>query len=358
MRQTRETLEQNLAERGCWQVAQRDDSRVARRVSRKPVIDGVYRLDDGARLDDCFSFLHELGVIELLGDVQGRAVQRQMVPYVQDVLLYSLKTLLGSERRNALPALRFRDAALMRLGGVNAHQGRHGVCQRGAAPRQGPRTTGPSCPEAVAENLVQLHRRDLEAGCNGAIRALTRTGVWAAKSTGSVDATDLDTTAQYADCGHGTRQRQRTDTRGQVHEIEVTIYGWKLIVLIDSRPTIPLAGKVVPIHEPEGRSRRALVTQARTNVAGHARLHKVVVERGLLDGVNLWWLDQQGMTCVVPAKAHLAVTADARAQAAAGEGLTSGRRGHTSRQGQGRAARTERLATEVVGITGLTTDDP
>jgi hypothetical protein len=53
----------------------------------------------------------------------------------------------------------------------------------------------------------------------------------------------------------------------------------------------------------------------------------------------------------------MAVTADARAQAAAGEDLTVGRRVHTVRHGQGKAAWTERLETEVVGITGLTTYD-
>jgi hypothetical protein len=86
MRQTRETIEPNLAERVCWQVAQRDDARVARRLYRKQVIDGVYRWDEGAVLDDFFYVLHELGVIELLGDARGRAVQRQMGPYVQYVL--------------------------------------------------------------------------------------------------------------------------------------------------------------------------------------------------------------------------------------------------------------------------------
>ena len=100
---------------------------------------------------------------------------------------------------------------------------------------------------------------------------------------------------------------------------------------------------------------RALITQARANLAGYARLHKVVFDKGFLDGTDLWWLDQQGRCRVVPAKANLAVTADARAQAAAGEGITRGRRGHTVRHGQGRAARTERLETEVVGMTGLTT---
>ena len=67
--------------------------------------------------------------------------------------------------------------------------------------------------------------------------------------------------------------------------------------------------------------------------------------------------NQQGITCVVPAKANMAVTADARAQASAGDAITVGRRAHTVRHGQGNTARTERLETEVVGITALTTYD-
>ena len=122
------------------------------------------------------------------------------------------------------------------------------------------------------------------------IRALAQTGVLAPKVTGIVDATDLETTAQYEGCGQVTRKRKMTDKRGKVHEIEVTVYGFKLIILIEARTKIPLAGKVVPIHEHEVLSMRALVTQARTNLAGYARLHKVVFDRGFLDGVDLWWL--------------------------------------------------------------------
>jgi hypothetical protein len=114
---------------------------------------------------------------------------------------------------------------------------------------------------------------------------------------------------------------------------------------------------VVPSQEHEVLSTRALVTHARTNLAGDARLHQVVFDRGFWDGVDLWWLDQHGLLFVVPAKDHMAVTIDAQAQAAAGEGVTMGRRAHTVRHGQGRAARTERLETAVVGIAGLTTDD-
>jgi Transposase DDE domain len=358
MVQTRETIAQNLAERLCWQAARRHDARVARRLYRKQVVDGVYQLDEGALLDDFFYCLQQLGVVDWLDDVQGTAVQRQMVPCVQYVLLYGLKTLLGIESMQALPALLFSDEVLMRLVGFTAHQVRHGVCQRGAAKREGPRTRGPICPDALADNIVKLNLRDLESLFNSVIQALAKTGVLAAKITGIVDATDLETTAQYEGCGHVTRTRQITDKRGQGHELEVTVYGWKLMVLIDARTKIPLAGKVVPIHEPEVLSMRALVTQARTNLAGSARLHKVVFDKGFLDGVDLWWLDQRGITFVVPAKANMAVTADAQAQAAAGEGVTIGRRVHTVRHGQGRTAWSERLETEVVGIAGLTTDDP
>ena len=245
----------------------------------------------------------------------------------------------------------------MRLVGFNAHQVRYGVCQRGTAQRQGPRLTGPLGSDALADNIVKLNVRDLDALCNGVIRALAKAGVFAAKVTGIVDATDLETTAAYEGCGQVTRQRKITDTRGKVHAIEVTVYGWKVIILIEARPKIPLAVKVVPIPEPEVLSRRALVTQARTNLAGHARLHTVVFDRGFLDGVKLWWLDQRGITFVVPAQDNLAATVDARAQAAAGAGMAIGRRAHTVRHGQGKTAWTERLETEVVGITGLMTYD-
>jgi hypothetical protein len=95
MGQTPDEITQNLAERLCWQVTQRDDSRVARRLYRKQVVDGVYRLDEGAVLDDFFHFLQAIGMMALLEQVHGAAIQQEMVPFVQYVLLYGVKTLLG-----------------------------------------------------------------------------------------------------------------------------------------------------------------------------------------------------------------------------------------------------------------------
>ena len=148
-----------------------------------------------------------------------------MVPFVQSSLLYSLRILFGIASMNALPALLLRDGALMRLAGCKAHQVRHGVCQRGAAPRQGPRTRGPLCPDALADDIVKLNGRDLEAWSNSLIRALAKIRIFGKKVTGIVAATDLEKTAQDEDGGPVTRIRKTADKRGNVHAIEVTVSG-------------------------------------------------------------------------------------------------------------------------------------
>jgi hypothetical protein len=68
MKQTREGIAQNLAERFCWPASRRDDTRIARRLYRKQVVDGVYQLDEGALLDDFLYFLEQLGVIDWLSE--------------------------------------------------------------------------------------------------------------------------------------------------------------------------------------------------------------------------------------------------------------------------------------------------
>ena len=318
-------------------------------------MDGVYRLDEGARLDDFFHVLQAIGVMVLLEAAHGAAVHRQMVPFVQYVLLYSMKTLFGMERINALPSLLFSDEALMQLVGFNAQQVRQGICRRGATKRQGERLPGPICPDTLANNIVKWNLRDLEAVFNGSIRALAKAGVFGAKVSGHCRWHGSGDHSALHGCGQVTRTVRSEDTRGRMHEIEVTVYGWKVFLLIDAATKMPLAVNVGQIQEHEALWTRALVTQARLNLQGYARLHKVVFDKGFLDGTTLWWLDQQEITFVVPAKTNMAVTADARAQAAADEGLTVGRRVHTVRHGQGKTARTERLETEVVGIPGLTT---
>jgi hypothetical protein len=355
MRQTHDEITQNLAERLCWQVARRDAARLARRLYRKPLVAGVYRWDEGAVLDAFCHFLDHVGGKALLAEVRGTPIPRERRPFVQDVWRYGLKTLFGLERIQALPALLFSDEALMPWVGLNAQQVRDGVCQRGTTTRQGERALGPIGPDTLAQNSVQGDLRPLAAGFNGASRALGQASVVGQQVTGMAAGPEVETTGREAGGGQATRQRRIEDTRGQGHEIAVTVYGWTVLRWMATQIPLAVQGGPLQAHEPHWP--RALVTQARAHLAGAARLHPVVVDQGFVDGTDLWWLDQQEMRFVVPAKANLAVTADARAPAAVGAGLTRGRRVHTVRHGQGQAAYPARLATEVVGLTALITDD-
>jgi hypothetical protein len=150
--------------------------RLARRLYRKPDVDGVYRLDEGALLDGFFPFLRALGGMVLRADVHGTAIQREILPYVLLVLCYGRKMLFGIERIHALLALLSSEEALKQLVGFKAQRVRAGVCQRGAAKRQWAREPGPICPETLAKQIVRLNWRGLESVCNGASRALAQAG--------------------------------------------------------------------------------------------------------------------------------------------------------------------------------------
>lgn len=354
--QSKEDVTTNLVERLDWRFARRDESRIARRLWKKQAVDAIYSLEEGAILDEFVHFLDEIGVVPRWQALQGDGIKREMVDFFQYVMLYGMKTLFGIEGMNALPDLLLSDEAAMRLAGFNAVQIRDGICQRSHEKRQGDKPPGPLCPDTLADNIVKLSLGAMEAFFNGVVQDLAKARVFAQQVTGILDGTDLETTARYEGCGQATRKRKITDKRGKVREIEVTVYGWKLLVMIEVRTKLPLAAKVVPIQDHEATLTRELVSQARANLAPHARLSRVVFDRGFLDGADLWWLAQQDLGFVVPAKANMRVTADAQALAAAGTGVVA-RRGHTVAHGQGKHRWTERLETEVVGIAALTTYD-
>jgi hypothetical protein len=82
----------------------------------------VYRLDKRALLEDFFYFLPELAALNLMNHVQGKAVQREMVPCVQYLWLHGLKTLLTVDRVNALPTWLFSAEVRMQVVGFKAQR--------------------------------------------------------------------------------------------------------------------------------------------------------------------------------------------------------------------------------------------
>ena len=230
----------------------------------------------------------------------GDGLTRELGAFFPSVMLDGRNTVCGMEARHALPALLCSDEAALRLAGGNAVPRRDGLCQRRHAQRQGAQAPGPLCPDTWADNIVPLSLEAMAACRNGVGQDLAQAKGFARQVTGIVEGTDLETTARSAGCGQATRQRQRTDTRGQGRAIAVTGYGWKLRVMIEGRTTRPLAATVGQIQAHEASVTRALVRQAPAHLARHARLRRGVCARGCLDGADLWWLAPQDRGCGGP----------------------------------------------------------
>jgi hypothetical protein len=80
-------IPQPRAERWWGQVARRDDPRLARRLYRQPLVDGVSRRDEGALLD---AFCHVLQAIEVMAvweQVDGTASPRERLPVIPSLWL-------------------------------------------------------------------------------------------------------------------------------------------------------------------------------------------------------------------------------------------------------------------------------
>src|SRR5436853_728797 len=111
-----------VAERLAWQLAYRDDKRVAQALYNGEEIEEMHELSEAGLLDEFFAFLEEIGMMAQLERMQLPGVKRIVIPTVQMVLLYLLKVLLGHESMNKLPRVLFSNVALMELIGFNARQ--------------------------------------------------------------------------------------------------------------------------------------------------------------------------------------------------------------------------------------------
>ncbi len=349
-KQTAEDVRRNIINSLSWRAATRDDKQVAQAIHQGEELDAIYGLNEVGLLDGFWHFLELSGVLALVATIQVPTIERVMIPIVQMVSLYMLKILFGIGSMNALSALLFSNGAAMALIGFNAYQIRNGFSKRGDHARRKKPKQGPLSPQCLAQNIGPIPAEGAVAFFNGCIRCLAVLGLFAAQVTGVVDGTRIETTDKYE--GHGTlkvERRKRQKGGSWVTMIEYW-FGWKLVALMDLGTRIPLAVKVIKIEAYEGEWLVPLIQQAQANLGGHARIVKVVADRGYLDGVDLWEVHQMGIVFVVLAKAGMKVREAALAKAAQGQAQ---RRSRTVRHGHGRLATPETLTTELVVVTAL-----
>ena len=236
---------------------------------------------------------------------------------------------------NALPDVLFSKVSIMRLLGFNAHILENGLCRRGEHARKNCEPPKPFSPQMLANFIERISPQEVETFFNNVVNALARFGVFPKELTAIMDGSDLETTEQYEGCG---RVRRDKEVNGKT--VEVTIFGFKIIAVMDLHTQIPLAVKVVKISERETNYTIALLKQAKRNLGDYSQITHLVFDRGFLDGQDFYALDQMGITFIIPAKSNMAVYHDARSLAAKSLGIYK-----------------ERKNAAVTGIEGLTTFD-
>lgn len=255
------------------------------------------------------SFLAYLDQLEfcVLLDLDGQGFLRVMIPIARLILTYHLKILLGIPSMNLVPTKLFREVALLQLIGYTTTQIQSGFCQRGSL------AVGPMHKNTLADALEKLTAEELERVLNGTAQRLVQHGFFA-KSKGhfALDASDLPTTPKYLGAGMVTKTTKKVTKDKQIVEVEEHIFGFQVFVVYEVQLRLIVAGKVVPIQERETRHTLDLVHQAIRNL-GPGILRVLVVDRGFLDGADLWHLKHTlGIDFVVPAKKNMRITADAQ----------------------------------------------
>ena len=344
-----------VQERLNWKLACRDDAKVAQGLYAGEAIDEMHELSDAGLLDEFFVFLEEVGMVQAFEQMSLPGVKRMLVPTVQFVLLYVLKVLVGGQSMNELPRVLFSDLGLMELVGFNAHQCEQGLTKRGEAQRTTKKKQGPLSAQCLADNISKLSEEEMERLFNQMVQLLARRGMFTGKLLVALDGSKLPTPQSYEGCGK-LKQTRSVKVKGQKEAAteEYYVYGWKVLVLIEVQTRLPLAMKVVKIQDYEGSWLIPLLEQAQRNLGEHAHIGTIVIDRGYLDGADLWQVHQRGIIFVIVGKANMTVVQNA-------QGLAKGERAVVRERvvghGHGKTATQQGLRTEVVGIAALTSYD-
>jgi len=127
-----------------------------------------------------------------------------------------------------------------------------------------------------------------------------------------LDASRLETTEKYEGVGMVVEKEKHLNKRGEIVEIEVVKYGWKLIMIQGVRSGIVVAVKVVKINEHENNYMLEMIEKAQKNI-GVGVIKLLLIDRGFIDGINLWTLkNKYNIDFIIPSRDDMKVTGNVR----------------------------------------------
>jgi len=363
---TREQLQETLCDRLFWHTAERDDATVADHLFYCHEMDMVYAMDEATLFDSFFTYLQEIEVFPFLAHLDPQKQQRKNVLFIQLVLVLLMKVVGSIKTMEETSDLLLTDELLMSMCGFNAYQVKNGSCERGVKLRTTPipEIRGSLCVDTVANHIVTITPRRIEHFFNRCIQQLATQGIFPKKIHAACDCTLYETTSKFKECGSVTHKRKVKARgyrkNGELKEVSVTLYGWKIWAIYEIKTGIPLAIKIDTIEKPDNLHLLAVLEQAKENVKESSPddvgIDSLVIDRGFLDGKDLYEIDQQGIEFVIPLKRNMEATKDARQLALCGDSTPVTREVEVT-HGYGKKKYTERVITTLAGVPDLLTCD-
>ncbi|MBC8460699.1 MAG: transposase [Deltaproteobacteria bacterium] len=360
---SRDQLQETLCSRLFWHTAERDDAKVADHLFHRREMDVVYAMDEATLFDSFFNYLREINVFPLLENLDPHHQQRKNVPFIQMLLVFLMKVVGSIKTIDEISDLLLTDELLMSMCGFNAHQVKNGSCDRGTKLRKTPppQIRGSLCVDTVANHIVTITPRRIENFFNRSIQQLAKQGIFPKKIHASCDCTLYETTSKFKGCGSVTR-KVKVKARGyrksgELKEVTVTLYGWKVWAIYEIKTGIPLAIKIDTIEKPDNLHVLAVLEQAKENVKVSSIIDSLVIDRGFLDGKVLYEIDRQGIEFVIPLKRNMDAAKDARQLALDSESFPPVTREVEVVHGYGKKKYTEKVLTTLVGVPDLLTCD-
>lgn len=354
MKNLRARAAEKVAERLSWCTAKRDQSGITKDLAEGKDISEVYGLGEAGLFDEFFYFMDEHGISDLFGALEPTRKRDSTVSFHAALLIYFMRITAGlSFFWHILPVI-LRSQALMRLIGFNGRQVREGTSERGLKKRKtAPEIRGPLCPDSIAGYIGAITAPALEKFFNGVIRILAARSFFPKNVHALLDASEIESTARCTGCGRVAKEKAPSLRLrpGRMRKVVETVFGFKMWVVWDSHSKLPLAMRFATIEVHDTQFAREVLEQAIANLAGHARIVSLALDRGFLDGPLLWWLNGEGISFYIPARTNMTVYKDALSLVDSGLRQTREKK-RSAGYGKNKTIVTDRW--EVSGLTGLT----
>jgi hypothetical protein len=339
-----------------WATAHKDQKGIAKDLAQGKDISEVYGVGEAGLFDEFFYFLDQFHILDLFFKLDPKAFKRQSnVCFSAVILIYLMRVVAGLSFFWHTHPVILRSQPLMRLVGFNGREVKDGTSKRGAKKAAEPtEIRGPICPDSIATYIQAISAQALETLINKVVAILAKHHFFPKKIHALLDASEIESTERCQGCGKVTKEKppELRLRKGRIRKVVETVFGFKLWLLWDPTSRLPLAVRFDTIEVSDVAYTQQLITQAVSNLGDHAQIVSIAMDRGFLDGRDLWWLhDQMNILFYIPAKTSLAVYKDVLSLIGTGVVQTRQRK---RTKGAGKNKQTITDFWKVEGIQGLT----